>query len=208
MFTFEPARTLLPGAGFCEMTTPFFTLAEKAFLTFPTEQCARLIAVLAAASFLPFTFGTTHFFCDGGGGGGGEELAWKVAVAAPAREARAGSRGGGQDDGGAVGEGVRAGAAAVDSGGTARDGAGAASGLAHRQRLRNEREGGGRSVVGAHGQRAGARTGAVAAPAREARAGSHGRGQGDGGAVGEVVRAGAGGGRPRPADGGSRSGGR
>src|SRR6266511_1974950 len=82
MFTFEPARSLLPGAGFCEMTTPFFTLAEKAFVTFPTEQCARLIAVLAAASFLPFTFGTTHFFCDGGGGGGGEELAWKVAVAA------------------------------------------------------------------------------------------------------------------------------
>src|SRR6266511_976890 len=71
MFTFEPARSLLPGAGFCEMTRPFFTLAEKAFLTFPTEQCARLIAVLAAASFLPFPFGTTHFFWDGGGGSGG-----------------------------------------------------------------------------------------------------------------------------------------
>src|SRR5204862_497825 len=42
------------------MTLPFFTLAENTLVTFPTEQCARLIAPLAARSFLPFSLGTTQ----------------------------------------------------------------------------------------------------------------------------------------------------
>ena len=53
-----PAGCLEPAAGFWEMTLPFFTLAEKDFVTLPTAQCALLIAVLAEASFLPFNFGT------------------------------------------------------------------------------------------------------------------------------------------------------
>jgi len=56
--TLVPVGCLLPGAGFWEMTLPFFSLAENAFVTLPTAQCALLIAVLAAASFLPFNFGT------------------------------------------------------------------------------------------------------------------------------------------------------
>ena len=52
--------SFLPGFGPCEITRPFFTLAENALVTFPTEQCAFLIARLAARSVLPFTLGTTH----------------------------------------------------------------------------------------------------------------------------------------------------
>src|SRR5262249_51516063 len=64
--TLDPAASFLPGRGFWEMTRPFVTRAEYALVTFPTEQCARLIALLAARSVLPFTLGTTHR--DGGGG--------------------------------------------------------------------------------------------------------------------------------------------
>jgi hypothetical protein len=41
------------------MTEPFFLL-EKTFFTLPTEQWAVRITVFAAASFLPFTLGTTQ----------------------------------------------------------------------------------------------------------------------------------------------------
>ena len=37
----EGGDSFAPGFGFCETTRPFFTLAEKAFFTFPTEQCAQ-----------------------------------------------------------------------------------------------------------------------------------------------------------------------
>src|SRR5204863_10005024 len=48
----------VPGFGFWVLTRPLFTLAVNARVTFPTEQCARLIAFLAAARLLPFTLGT------------------------------------------------------------------------------------------------------------------------------------------------------
>ena len=57
-FTLPPGLSLVRGLGFCEITFPFFTLEEKLLLTRPTEQCAFLSARLAAASVLPFTFGT------------------------------------------------------------------------------------------------------------------------------------------------------
>lgn len=56
--TLELGASFLRGEGLWETTRPAFTLAENTFVTFPTEQCDLLIAVLAAASFLPFTFGT------------------------------------------------------------------------------------------------------------------------------------------------------
>jgi len=58
--TFEPAARFAPGFGLCETTRPLFTVLENARLTLPTEQCALLIARLAARSFLPFALGTTH----------------------------------------------------------------------------------------------------------------------------------------------------
>ena len=57
---FEPAASFVPGFGFVEITRPFLTVAENALVTVPTEQCACLIARLAARSVLPFTLGTTH----------------------------------------------------------------------------------------------------------------------------------------------------
>ncbi len=59
-FTLEPAASFLPGLRFWESTRPFLTFAEKAFVTFPGEQCAFLSARLAARSVLPFSLGTTH----------------------------------------------------------------------------------------------------------------------------------------------------
>jgi len=58
--TLAPGASFLPALGFGETTRPFFTLAEKTLVTLPTEQCARLIARLAARTVLPFTLGTTH----------------------------------------------------------------------------------------------------------------------------------------------------
>src|SRR4051794_41668442 len=40
------------------MTLPFFFLVDFANFTLPTLQCAAVIFALAAASFLPTTFGT------------------------------------------------------------------------------------------------------------------------------------------------------
>src|ERR1044072_248828 len=40
------------------MTRPFLTLAEKAFFTLPTLQCALTSARLAVRSALPFSLGT------------------------------------------------------------------------------------------------------------------------------------------------------
>ena len=59
-FTLEPAASFLPGFGFWEITRPFFTLVENARVTFPTEQCAFLIARFAGRSLLPFALGTTQ----------------------------------------------------------------------------------------------------------------------------------------------------
>ena len=42
------------------MTLPFFFLVDFAYETLPTLQCEALTFALAAASFLPTTFGTTH----------------------------------------------------------------------------------------------------------------------------------------------------
>jgi hypothetical protein len=58
--TFEPAGRVTPGFGCCEITLPFFTLREKALVTFPTEQCAALMVRLARVSLLPRSFGATH----------------------------------------------------------------------------------------------------------------------------------------------------
>jgi len=58
--TLEPACSLLPGRGRCEITLPLCTLLEYTRLIFPMEQCARLIARFARLSFLPFTLGTTQ----------------------------------------------------------------------------------------------------------------------------------------------------
>jgi hypothetical protein len=52
--------TCLPGFGFWEITRPFFTVEDAAFLTLPTEQNAFLIAFLAAFRVLPLSFGTMH----------------------------------------------------------------------------------------------------------------------------------------------------
>jgi hypothetical protein len=56
--SFEPAASFVPGFGFWEITRPFFTLDENALVTLPSEQCAFLIAPLAARSVLPVTLGT------------------------------------------------------------------------------------------------------------------------------------------------------
>jgi len=56
--TLERWGSLVPGAGFWEITRPFFTFEENDRLTLPTEQRAFLIVLLATRSVLPFTFGT------------------------------------------------------------------------------------------------------------------------------------------------------
>lgn len=56
----EPAASFFPGFGRWAITRPRFTFVEYARVTFPTEQCARAIALLPALSVLPFSFGTTH----------------------------------------------------------------------------------------------------------------------------------------------------
>src|SRR5512132_722716 len=43
------------------MTRPFLTLAEKAFFTLPTLQCALTSARLAVRSALPFALGTMQW---------------------------------------------------------------------------------------------------------------------------------------------------
>jgi hypothetical protein len=55
-----PAASFVPGFGLCLITRPFFAFAENAFVTLPTEQCALLIARLAARRVLPFSLGTTQ----------------------------------------------------------------------------------------------------------------------------------------------------
>jgi len=58
--TFAADGRLAPGFGFCEITRSFLVLAENTLVSVPTEQCACLIASLAARSVLPFSLGTTH----------------------------------------------------------------------------------------------------------------------------------------------------
>ena len=55
--TFAPAGRFVPGFGLCEITRPFFTF-ENFLVILPALQWARVSALFAAASFLPFTFGT------------------------------------------------------------------------------------------------------------------------------------------------------
>jgi hypothetical protein len=57
----EPARSVLPGFGFCESTRPFFFRLEIFFVIFPTRQWALLIFAFAFFSFRLTTFGTLHF---------------------------------------------------------------------------------------------------------------------------------------------------
>src|SRR5947209_5305176 len=59
-FTFAPSTRYVLGAGFWEITRSFFTLAEKTRLTPPTKHRLLTMELLAAASGLPFTFGTRH----------------------------------------------------------------------------------------------------------------------------------------------------
>jgi len=61
----EPLASFLPGLGLCEMTLPFFTVFDLAFVTLPVLQCPAAIFRFAAASRLPFTFGTVHFVVVG-----------------------------------------------------------------------------------------------------------------------------------------------
>lgn len=58
--TLEPFLRCLPGLGFCERTRPRCFLFELTLVILPTRQWAFVIALLAAPSLLPFSFGTTH----------------------------------------------------------------------------------------------------------------------------------------------------
>lgn len=58
--TFAPWRSRLPGLGRCAITWPFLTVRDGLCVTLPSEQSWDLIARVAAATVLPFTFGTTH----------------------------------------------------------------------------------------------------------------------------------------------------
>jgi hypothetical protein len=58
--TFEPERSFVPAFGFCEMTFPFGTVFDFAFVTVPVLQWPAAIFRFAVASGLPFTFGTTQ----------------------------------------------------------------------------------------------------------------------------------------------------
>src|SRR5262249_39594137 len=58
--TFAPWLRRLPGFGFCPITWPFLIAREVAWVILPTEQWRDLSACVAAATVLPFSFGTVH----------------------------------------------------------------------------------------------------------------------------------------------------
>ena len=66
--------SFLPAFGLCEMTLPFFTVFDFAVDVLPTLQCAAVIFRFAAASVLPFRFGTTQYTFFAGGGVNGVAL--------------------------------------------------------------------------------------------------------------------------------------
>ena len=59
-FTALPAGAWSPPGGWLEITLPSGTEDDLAVLIFPTEQLPWMIAVSAATSDLPATFGTLH----------------------------------------------------------------------------------------------------------------------------------------------------
>lgn len=59
-FTVAPSGMCLPGFGLCEITRPRLTSFEYLLVIFPGLQRAFVSARLAAASFLPLSFGTMH----------------------------------------------------------------------------------------------------------------------------------------------------
>jgi hypothetical protein len=58
--TFAPFARRSPARGFCEITRPVLTRAEKARVTRPTEQWRRTTVRFAAATVAPLTRGTTQ----------------------------------------------------------------------------------------------------------------------------------------------------
>src|SRR5450432_1489274 len=58
-FTALPVGTEVPADGVCEMTMPTGTVAEGCVVTAPPTRLAPLIAMFAAASVSPTTFGTS-----------------------------------------------------------------------------------------------------------------------------------------------------
>ncbi len=58
--TFVPCLCHVPAPGFCPTTRPAVIVGENAFVILPSAQRALWSALLAAASPLPFSFGTAQ----------------------------------------------------------------------------------------------------------------------------------------------------